>query len=114
MTMSVNAINRLKMLRQEIAAEISTRDSNRRAWVAVYPPIEYKPETVIRDRKENTYLLKKFEIPKELVHEYFGQNDVYSLQQAELASLEEVEKVLSQWNIDSSILTAPWNCDYPL
>ena len=115
MPLSVKAINSLKMLRQEIASEIPAEDLNRRAWVAVYPPLKQQLINVVPGRwRGDTYLVKKFEIPKELVDEYFGQDSVYNLQKEEATSIEEVEQILAQWGIDSSTLEAPWHSDYPL
>jgi hypothetical protein len=106
MAFTLKTINGFEMLHRTAAAEIPTSIPGHRAFVGVYPPM---PEKGLP-----RWTVKRFAIPEHLVDQYFGQRDLVNLEAVCLDAMEEVEKLLSQWGIDSSILDAPWKSDWPL
>ncbi|HWB59567.1 MAG TPA: hypothetical protein VG733_08745 [Chthoniobacteraceae bacterium] len=94
------------MAKTLVAVETTASDPNLRLWVSVHPK---RP-----DKGIDYFLLRSFEIKKELVNEFFSQADVLNSKSIKVSSLGEVEQVLTEWGVDSGSLNVPWKCNYPL
>ena len=106
MPLTLKIINQLEMAKTPVAIETVPSSSELRSWVAVYPK---QPEKGL-----DYFELRSFEIRKELVDEYFGQEEVQNSRSQKVATIDEVEQVLQEWGVASEDLQVSWNCDYPL
>ena len=106
MGFTLQTLNAFEMTRRTAACEIAATRLDHRAFVAVYPPLP--------DKDVHKWRIRKFEIPRHILEEYFGEGDLVDSQLLRVDTLEEVEEVLSAWNIDPAMLDAPWKCAYPL
>lgn len=106
MPFTLKTINAFEMTHRMAACEVTSKLSGYRAFVAVYPP---DPE---RDRE--AWIVRRFEVPAELIEEYFPQEALANAEYLEVNSMQEAEDLLTSWGVDASLLDAPWNCDYPL
>lgn len=99
-------LNGFQMATRTAACEIPASHQGCRAFVGVYPPL---PE-----KNVNQWRVRRFEIPKEFVDQYFGEEQLIDSQLVQLETVEQVEELLAAWNLDSAELQAPWKSDYPL
>ena|SRR5579863_3621007 len=106
MAFTIKTLNAFEMTHRTAACEITATRPEHRAFVGVYPPL---PEKNIEK-----WRVRKFEIPQNLVETNFGENDLVDSQFLRLDTLEQVEEALASWNIDTSMLDAPWKSAYPL
>jgi hypothetical protein len=94
------------MTHRTAACEIPATHPERRAFVGVYPPLPEKQITCWR--------VRRFEIPRELAGQYFGEEQLIESQLIQLDTLDQVEETLVSWRLDSATLEATWKSDYPL
>lgn len=106
MAFTLQTLNAFEMTHRSAACEIKPTRSGCRAFAAVYPPL---PEKHIQQ-----WRLKRLEIPEGLVSQNPYDGDLVDLQFIRVDTLEEVEKTLPAWGIDSSLFDAPWKSDYPV
>jgi hypothetical protein len=106
MAFGIKTRNAFEMKHRDAACEIRATRPDHRAFVGVYPPL---PEHNIEK-----WRVRKFEIPSCLVEASFGEDALVDSVSLRLGTLEEVEEALASWDIDSSLLDAPWKSDYPL
>lgn len=106
MAFTLQTLNAFEMTHRYATCEIKATRPSHRAFVAVYPPL---PEKNIQQ-----WRIKKFEIPEELVPKNPYDGDLVDLQFVRADTLEEVERVLASWKVDSSLFDAPWKSDYPV
>ena len=99
-------LNGFEMIHRAATCEISAIRSGCRAFVGVYPPW---PE-----KRVGQWRVRRFEIPEELVDQYFGEEQLIDSQFVRVDTLEEVEKLLVSWGLDSAVFEAPWRNDWPL
>lgn len=99
-------LNGFQMATRTAACELPANHQGCRAFVGVYPPL---PEKGV-----SQWRVRRFEIPKELVDQYFSEEQLIDSQLIQLETLEQVEELLASWNLDSAVLQAPWKSDYPL
>jgi hypothetical protein len=99
-------INAFEMIGRTATCEIEPSGPGLRAFVGVYPP---QPKA--HSRK---WVVRRFELPEQLVAKYFGTEDLLNSQKIDLDSMGEVEDLLARWGIDTDSLDASWNNDYPL
>ncbi len=99
-------LNGFQMATRTAACELPAIRQGYRAFVGVYPPL---PEKGV-----SQWRVRRFEIPEELVDQYFGEEQLVDSHLVQLDTLEQVEELLATWNLDSSELQAPWRSDYPL
>ena len=50
----------------------------------------------------------------ELVDQFFCEEQLIDSQFVRLDTLEEVERLLVSWGLDSAVFKAPWKNDWPL
>jgi hypothetical protein len=89
-----------------ITAEVPATRPGHRAFVGVLPPLI--------DKKITQWRVRKFEIPEQLVEEYFGEEDLVDSHFVRLETLEEVEKLLHEWKLGDVPFDFPWRNDWPL
>jgi hypothetical protein len=106
MAFTLKTLNGFEMLRRAAAAEIPTSILGHRAFVGVYPPL---PEKGIPK-----WRIRRFAIPEHLLDQYFAESDLVNSEFVRVDTLDDVESLLAKWGIDSTILDAPWKCDWPL
>jgi hypothetical protein len=94
------------MTHREAACEIPAVRPAHKAFVAVYPPLP--------DKGVDQWRVRRFELPIELLDEYFGEEDLVDSLFYKLQNIEEVEGVLADWGVNPAQLDAPWKCEYPL
>ena len=99
-------LNGFQMATRTAACELPASRQGCRAFVGVYPPL---PEKGV-----NHWRVRRFEIPTELVDQYFGEEQLINSQLVQMNTIEQVEELLATWNVDSAALQAPWKSDYPL
>lgn len=99
-------LNGFQMATRTAACEVPAIRPGCRAFVGVYPPL---PE-----KRVNQWRVRRFEIPRELTEQYFGEEQLIDSQLVQLDTLEQVEELLASWKVDSAALQAPWKSDYPL
>jgi hypothetical protein len=87
--------------------EIPAKHAGARAFIGIYPPIPGKT-------RYTQWVVRRFEIPEDLVGQYFGMEQLAESEAVHADTLEQVEELLAAWNIDSATLQEPWKNDYPL
>jgi hypothetical protein len=106
MLFTQEVLNGFQMTHRTAATEIPATRAGHRSFAGVYPPYDQKRISLWR--------VRRFEIPKELVDNYFGEEQLVDSEKIELNTLEEVEELLAKWNVDSASFEAPWKNDWPL
>lgn len=104
MPFTQQTLNAFEMTGRMAACEVPAATPKHRAFVGIYPPSE----------RSAHWLVRRFEVPKGLVGEYFGEEDLRDNRYLRLKTLGEVESILVSWSVDPAILDAPWKGDYPL
>jgi hypothetical protein len=101
--------NRLIQLKEHIATEVSSSTPSLRRWIAIYP-------NVGKDIVKSDYKFKvlDFELKKELVDEYFSEEDKINKKEFFVCSDEELYDTLNTIGVKPETFDVPWNCDYPL
>ena len=99
-------LNGFEMIRREATCEFAAIHSGCRAFAGVYPPLP--------DKGINQWRVRRFEIPEELVDQFFCEEQLIDSQFVHLDTLEEVERLLVSWGLDSAVFKAPWKNDWPL
>jgi len=99
-------LNGFQMTARAATMEIPANLVNHRAFVGVYPPSPGKDTQQWR--------VRRFEIPNELVEEYFGEEQMLNNQFIHLGTLEQVEQLIRDWGLDCAAFEAPWKNDWPL
>jgi hypothetical protein len=99
-------LNGFQITARMAAMEIPTSRAGHRAFVGVYPPSPGKDTQQWR--------VRRFEIPNELVEEYFAEDQMLDSQFIHLDTLQQVERLISDWGLDSAAFAAPWKNDWPL
>lgn len=109
--------NGFEMIGRMAACELPAEHAGCRRFVGVYPPRLEKDIPRIDGpgvSRSRLWHVKRFEIPKALVNNYFGEEQLIDSESVHLDSLEAVEALLAEWGIESGIFQAPWRTDYPL
>jgi hypothetical protein len=106
MPFTMKTLNAFEMTSREAVAEIPAKRESHKAFVAVYPPS--------REHRITQWRVRRFEIPVKFIDACVGEEELIDSQFVRLDNIEQVEALLSSWGIDSSLLDAPWKCDYPL
>ena len=99
-------LNGFEMIHRVATCEFPAIHSGCRAFAGVYPPLP--------DKRINQGRVRRFEIPEELVDQYFSEEQLIDSQFVCLDTLEEVERLLVSWGLDSAVFKAPWKNDWPL
>jgi hypothetical protein len=109
-------INRFEMIHRMAAAEIPAAHAGHRAFVGIYPPSPQRNSRVAAPlpQRNTQWMVLRFEIPNELMDEFFRQEEIMDFQRLFFDNLEEVEKSLNKWGLNPADFDAPWKCDYPL
>ncbi len=94
------------MIARIATVEIPATHVGHCAFVGVYPPLP--------DKHIQEWRVRKFEIPETLVDKYFGEQQLVDSQLVLLDTLEQVEELLTNWQLDSAAFEAPWKNNYPL
>lgn len=97
MAFTLKTLNAFEMTRRSATAEIQATRPGHRAFVGVYPPLP--------DKRIGQWRVGKFEIPEDLLEKVFGEEHLVDSHLVRLNTLDEVEELLRQWNVDSSVLT---------
>jgi hypothetical protein len=106
MAFTQKTLNGFEMTRRSAACEIPAKHPGNRAFVGAYPPLP--------DKNIQKWRVKRFELPEHLLEKYFGEEDLVDSEFLRLDTIEQVEEVLASWNIDTSVIDAPWHSAYPL
>ena len=106
MLFTQKVLNGFQMIHRTAAAEIPAARAGHRVFIGVYPPYD--------EKRISHWRVRRFEIPKDLVDKFFGEEDLVDSELIELNTLEEVEELLAKWNVDSASFEAPWKNDWPL
>ncbi len=106
MPFNVKTKNAFEMTARPAAAELTSHQVGRKAFIAVYPPSPVG--------SGGPWRVRRFEIPESLTDKYPAEEDLIGSTLIALNNLEDVEQLLTSWEVDSSTLDAPWKCDYPL
>lgn len=99
-------LNGFQMIARMASVEIPASRAEHRAFIGIYPP------SVSKGFRQ--WRVQRFEIPKEPVNQYFGEDQMVDSQFIHLDTLEEVEQLIARWGIESAGFTAPWKNDWPL
>lgn len=107
-----------------IGQEISDPESENRKWVVIYAL--YKPEFSERPAHQyydfitrtlgHKYGFFIIEIPSEKLgeHDNLYADDIHTLFSKGADSEEELCQIIVDCNVDPSLFTYPWRCNYPL
>ncbi|WP_217602463.1 hypothetical protein [Chitinophaga sp. GbtcB8] len=111
-TFDLAVYNRLKG-GGHIAAEIDPSCDQYRRWVAIYKP---QSAPINKNVPEHLYLIRDFELEKDKIGEFTGDEDLimHNKKKYYVNSEEELFEKLKSENIDPGKFTSPWRCDYPL
>lgn len=90
-----------------ISAELEASASNLRHWIAIYKIKE-------ADFIDNKYTVLEFELDKDLVDEYFGDEDKQNQKRYYVKDEDELIALLNKLEVPLNLFTHPWKCDYPL
>jgi hypothetical protein len=128
MRLSTSLVNRL-LLGRNLAAEVSSKRPNYRAWVYVKPVIgqreviEREPGIESRISSPLNDPVDTFEIRYTMFHEDFlkdedhldhaWQDELTTDERYEAHSIAELEQLLQRWMQDFAVLGIPANVDYP-
>ena len=103
--------NRLIYNKSEIAIELESSSEGLRRWIAIYPRFEDPVDQSIPD---HAFSILDFELSKDLVDEYFGEEDKVNQKRRYVNNEEELYSALALMGVNPEDFDAPWNCDYPL
>jgi hypothetical protein len=107
---NLKAWNRV-LLGKDIAMEIEALDEKNRRWISIIPN---SGKQIGEIPKKYEYQILDFELDKDLIDTYFGNEDMLNQKRIYVNTEDELYQVLSEMNIDVTEFTAPFNCDYPL
>jgi hypothetical protein len=105
--------NRLFGSGKYIVAELQATSHSNRRWISIYktPPhndLSFWP------KRQYEYSILDFELSKDLIDEYFADEDKQFQKEYFANSEVELLNLLHSLGISPSIFTYPWKCDYPL
>jgi hypothetical protein len=105
--------NRLYHEGKHIAAELQSTIQDCRRWIAIY---KSEPDNILSpwEKPVYKYSILDFELNKDLVDEYFSEEDKQKQKRFFANSELELVNFLHQLNVQPSQFTYPWKCDYPL
>ncbi len=106
---NLKAWNRV-LLGKDIAMEIEALDGKNRRWIGIIPNSGKQLSKIPKNYK---YQIFDFEIDKNLIETYFGNEDMLNQKRIYVNTEDELYQILSEMNIDVTEFTAPFNCDYP-
>lgn len=106
---SLKAWNRV-LLGKHIAMEIEALDEKNRRWISIIPN---SGKQLNENTKNYKYQILDFELNKNLIETYFGNDDMSNQNRIYVNDEDELYQVLYEMNIDATKFTAPFNCDYP-
>jgi hypothetical protein len=106
---SLKVWNRV-LVGKDIAMEIETVGEKNRRWVSIIPNSGKQVSEISKNYK---YQIFDFELDKNLIDTYFGDDDMINQKRIYVNTEDELYQVLSEMNIDVTGFTAPFNCDYP-
>jgi hypothetical protein len=121
MAIRMKILNRLRMLKEPIAAEVIASDQSRRAWVSIRPYQDSAPSEPLDPETPWTYQVIRFEVEKKYLEDeayeeavFYDELGVHNKQIIEVSSEEEALQVITRWLDDLEKLDAPWHCEYPI
>jgi len=89
-----------------VAAEVPASQPNRRAWVGVYPLLDFDQRFNVRYFEvEEYYLENGYDI---------AENELLNAQTIQVTGEAQLEQVLCAWLDDMRKLVQPFFCDYPI
>jgi len=103
--------NRFRM-GKEIAAELNPTANHLRRWIVIYQP---EGRSLNINIPEHVYYIRDFELEKEKMSEFIGDEDLIMCNERQyyLNSEEELINLLLDLRVNPKRLTYPWRCDYP-
>jgi hypothetical protein len=104
-----------------LAAEIPASSESRRAFLVVgaYRDDPMRPDSVSRflnaDHRSDQFWLRTFEIDRDHIGRPDSDDFIHELADQEgISTIEELERLLSQYLNDLSALDVHWRLDYPV
>jgi len=94
-----------------IALELSASTSGNRRWMAIY---HYVENPVQRNMPAHEYAIYDFEVSEDKLGDYFSPDDITHRKRYYVDSEQALFLKLGELNVDPSLFTYPWKCDYPL
>ncbi len=105
-----------------IAQELKSEDPLLRVWASIYAIYKYEITTphqyydFIHNTKDSRFAIVVFTIPQKTIETSDGIDDrditIVNIEKAD--SEIELYKHLEHLNINPTLFTPPWKCDYPL
>lgn len=74
----------------------------------------YVENPVQQNVPAHQYSIYDFEVSMDKLENYFSPNDIMHPKRYYVNSEEELYLKLRELNVDPSLFTYPWKCDYPL
>jgi hypothetical protein len=107
--------NRIEMLGKDAAAELPASQPGKRRWVSVLAVPDRHPNDPAPP-PPGRYRVTMFEIDAGKLDDDYSpyDQDLEDKQVRWADSIDAVEAVLSELEVDSGLLTEPWKCEYPL
>lgn len=107
-----------------IAQELTSEDPLLRKWAAIYAIYKYdfshsdpyRYYDFISNARNSRYATVIFSIPTDTIETSDGidDRDIQIVNYEKMSSEEEINKFLETNQIDPTLFTPPWRCDYPL
>ena len=104
MVFTQEVLNGFEMTARTAVAEIPAVRAGYRAFVAVYPPLP--------DKGVFQWRVRRFEVSEDLINSYFGEEQLIDSQLIQFETREQVESLLSAWQLEDVTFSAPWKTDY--
>ena len=104
---------------KSVAAEISTKNHDRRAWVKVTAARPIPEDPMYNLPEDVRFGVRYFEVEKNVLQEakdndrYIENEEVLNEEVIIVNNETELEQVLSRWLANLDKLVLPYFCDYP-
>lgn len=94
-----------------VALEVPSSAAMNRRWMAIYPYVE---DPVRKNIPKHEYSIYDFEVAIDKLEGYFSPTEIVNRKRYYVNSEDELFLKLDELNVDPSLFTYPWKCDYPL
>src|SRR5687767_7004629 len=108
--LTIQSKNRLEQ-GELISQELNTKNNEFRRWIAIYP---LKEDGLKKKYEGFKYKVIDFELNKQLVDEFFSEDDKKNSKEYFVISESELLKLFLEIGVDPQKFDVPWKNDYPL